>query len=43
MKARMNPYTVSPEALKLTIDYNQKLAELGLEPSLQEPRGCQRT
>lgn len=36
MKARMNPYTVSPEALKLTIDYNQKLAELGLEPSLQE-------
>lgn len=30
MKPRMNPFAVAPEAMKLTLDYGQKLVELGL-------------
>ncbi|GHG92675.1 carboxymuconolactone decarboxylase family protein [Comamonas sp. JC664] len=36
MKPRMNPFDAAPDAMKLTLDYSQKLLGLGLEKSLQE-------
>lgn len=36
MKPRMNAFAVAPDAMKLTLEYGQKLLELGLEKSLQE-------
>ncbi|WP_426750285.1 carboxymuconolactone decarboxylase family protein [Myxococcus sp. Y35] len=36
MKPRVNPVAVAPDAMKLTLEYGQKLLQLGLEKSLQE-------
>jgi AhpD family alkylhydroperoxidase len=36
MKARMSPYAVAPNALKVMLEFSQKVSELGLEKTLQE-------
>jgi AhpD family alkylhydroperoxidase len=36
MKARMNPYSIAPAVMQAMIDFEAKVAEFGLEPSLVE-------